>query len=304
MSPVREGKWIEGVTGRAALFSQPVRYTFRPTERQRSLAADAIVRSTLALASHDFFLKFSYGASNGQRMVPRGLIVGANHRGEFLDLLQIPSSEVRVLGTGGPDDTRATLLGSRPQGIDQSVAQNEAVISTTWIGGQQEGALTLTETTVLHDSPSFELIDQVAAATQPIGGVELQLWPLLPTTAARVDGSGQQADLYFPQAGLEEPHLRIDVVGANGVVYLGQDGILTVRSATDQVHLQVTDLTTGEGTSSVQILDPAQLVQDYDVAAVLLIRYDPAFEAREQRIEDLGYRLGLSAGAYALMVRN
>ena len=305
VSPVREGKWIEGVTGRAAIFSQPVRYTFRPVERQRSLVADAIVRSTLAVASHDFFLKFSHGASNGQRTVPRGLIVGANHRGEFLDLLQIPASEVRVLGTAGPDDIRATLLGSRPQGIDQSVLQNEAMVSTTWNGGQPEGAFTLTETTILHgDSPSFELIDQVAAATQPVGVIELQLWPLVPTTAARVDRSGQQADLYFPQAGLEEPKLRIEVVGANGVISLGQDGVLTVRSATDKVHLKVTDLTTGEGTSSVQILDPAQLIQAYDVAAVLLIRYDPAFEVRQRRIEDLGYRLGLAAGAYALMVRN
>jgi hypothetical protein len=183
--------------------------------------------------------------------------------------------------------------------------QNDAVVSTTWNGGQPAGALLLAETTVLHgDSPSFELIDQVAAAAQPVGGVELQLRPLLPTTAARVEQTGQQADLYFPQAGLEEPHLRIEALGPNGIISLGQDGVLTVRSATDRVHLRITDLTTGEGTSSVQVLDPAQLVQAYDVAAVLLIRYDPAFEAREQRIQDLGYRLGLSAGAYALMVRN
>ena len=305
VSPVREGKWIEGVTGRAALFSQPVRYTFRPTERQRSLVADAIVRSTLAVASHDFFLKFSYGASNGQRTVPRGLIVGANHRGEFLDLLQIPASEVRVLGTAGPDDTRATLLGSRPQGFDQRIVQSDAVVSTTWNGGPQEGPLVLAETTVVRgDSPSFELIDQVAATALPVGGVELQLWPLLPTTAARIDQTGRHADLYFPRAGLDEPHLRIEALGPNDVISLGSDGALTVRSATDRVHLRVTDLTTGEGTSGVQVLDPAQLIQAYDVAAVVLIRYDPAFEARERRIEDLGYRLGLSAGAYALMVRN
>jgi hypothetical protein len=105
-------------------------------------------------------------------------------------------------------------------------------------------------------------------------------------------------------AGLEEPHLRIEVVGGNGVIRLGQDGTLTVHSGTAQVHLKVTDLTTGEGTSGVQVLDPAQLIDAYDVAAVVLVRYDPAFAAREQRMEDLGYRLGMSTGAYALMVRN
>jgi hypothetical protein len=122
--------------------------------------------------------------------------------------------------------------------------------------------------------------------------------------AATIGGSGQQADLYFPQAGLEEPHLRIEVVGGNGVISLGEDGVLTVRSTTDRVHLAVTDLTAGAGASSPQILDPAQLIGAYDVAAVLLVRYDPSFETRQRRIEDLGYRLGLSTGAYALMVRD
>lgn len=303
VSPVREGKWIEGVTGHAAVFSQPVRYTFRPTERQRSLVADAIVKSTFAVASGDFFLKFSQGASNGEQTVPRGLIVGANHRGEFLDLLQIPASGVRVIGPAGPDDTLATLSGSRPQGVVQGIVQDEAVVSTTWTGGR-DGSFSFTETTILQgDAPTFELIDQVVAA-QPISIVEVRVRPLVPTTAAGVDRSGQWADLYFPMAGLEEPHLRIEVVGGNGVIGLGQDGALTVRSATGRVHLKVTDLTTGARTSSVQILDPAQLIQEYDVAAVVLVRYDPAFGARQQRIEDLGYSLALSAGAYALMVRN
>jgi hypothetical protein len=304
VSNVREGKWIEGVTGQAAVFSQPVRYTFRPNERQRSLVSDAIVKSTFALASHDFFLKFSHGASNGKQMVPRGLIVGTNHRGEFLDLLQIPASHVRVIGPAGPDATRATLLGSLPLLREQSVIGNQAVVRTTWKNDQPQSALQLTETTILHSaSASFEVIEQVAAE-QPVGGVELQLWPQLRTTAARVERDGQHAALTFPTTGLEQPHVRIAVVGGNGVISLGQDGVLTVRSATDRVHVEVTDLTPGQGTSNLQILDPAQLIDMYDVAAVLLIRYDPAFETRESRMEDLGYRLGLSAGAYALMVRN
>jgi hypothetical protein len=237
-------------------------------------------------------------------MVPRGLIVGANHRGEFLDLLQMPASHVRVIGAAGADATRATLLGSLPQLMEQSVVGNEAVVRTTWKNDEPHSALLLTETTALHGaSPTFELIEQVTAE-QPVGGVEVQLWPQLGTTSARVERDGQQADLYFPTTGLEEPHVRIAVVGGNGVISLGQDGILTVRSATDQVHMEITDLTPGEGTSNVQILDPAQLIEAYDVAAVLLIRYDPAFESRESRMEDLGYRLGLSAGAYALMMRD
>ncbi|MDQ4041408.1 MAG: hypothetical protein M3141_06620, partial [Actinomycetota bacterium] len=47
LADVREGKWIEGLTGRPALFSQSVRYAFRSDEWQRSTDADALLRSTL-----------------------------------------------------------------------------------------------------------------------------------------------------------------------------------------------------------------------------------------------------------------
>ena len=305
VAPVREGKWIEGVTGHPAVFSQPVRYTFRPIERERSLVADAIVRSTFAVASQGFFLKYSHGAPDAGRTVPRGMIVGANHRGEFLDLLQIPASAVRVIGTTSVDDTRATLLASRPVRMHQTVAENDATVSTTWNGTRHAGAgLSLNETTILHsEARTFELIEEVRAR-QPIGGVELQLWPLLPATASLIESNGQAADLYFPAVGLEEPHLRIEVLDRNGVITLGDDGRLTVRSVTDQVHLKVAALTTGEGGPDVQVLDPARLVDAYDVGAVLLVRYDPAFAARERRMEDLGFRMGMAAGAYALMVRD
>lgn len=304
VTPVREGKWIEGVTGHAAVFSQPVRYTFRPLERQRSLVAETIVKSTLALTSNDFFLKFSYGASDGQEIVPRGLVVGANHRGEFMDLVQVPASEVRVFGTGGSGDSWATLINARPVATNQSLTADEAGITTVWKGNELHGPLTLTETTVLRaDSGGFELIEQ-ATAEQPFGGIEVQLRPLRLAASSTITSDGQAADLYFPLTGLEEPHLRIEVVGGNGLISQGDDGRLTARSATDRVHLRVTALTAGEGTSPVQILDPAQLIDLYNVAAVLLVQWDPAFAAREQRMEALGYRLGLSAGAYALMVRN
>jgi len=304
VTPVREGKWIEGVTGHAAVFSQPVRYTFRPLERQRSLVAETIVKSTFALAGHDFFLKYAYGSSGGQEMVPRGLVVGANHRGEFLDLLQVPASEVRVFGAGGPDDLWATLINALPVGRGQGLTSTEATVSTAWEGNELHGPLALTETTVLRGSSGgFELIEQVTAS-QPFGGIELQLKPLRLAAALNITSDGQAADLYFPVTGLEQPHLRVDVVGGNGFIALEADGRLMVRSATDRVHLRVTALTAGEGTSPLQILDPAQLIDAYDVAAVLLVQWDPAFMAREQRMEALGYRLGLSAGAYALMVRD
>ena len=304
VAPVREGKWIEGVTGQAAVFSQPVRYTFRASERERSLVADSIVKSTMALASHEFFLKFSQGASDGKETVPRGLIIGANHRGEFLDLLRIPASQIRVLDAAGSDITSATLNDFHAVALDDGVTGDEAFVTTGWTRGAGEGAMRLNETTLVDGAThTFELIEEVAGK-QPIGGIELRLWPLVGTAAASIDSTGAGADLHFRQVGLEEPHLRIDVIGGSGLLALGPDGVLVVRSETNQVHLKVTALTVGEGTADVQVLDPAKLIQTYDVAAVVLVKYDPSFETRMRRMEDLGYRQALDAGAYALLVHD
>ena len=59
LAPVREAKWLEGLTGRATLFSGSIRYSFRPAEWQRSLAADALLRGNGALVNSYFVARFA-----------------------------------------------------------------------------------------------------------------------------------------------------------------------------------------------------------------------------------------------------
>src|SRR4029079_14947308 len=54
----RTGKWIEGLTGHDALFTNEVRFSFRPEEWDRSVAADALLRSTTALTNGLLDVKF------------------------------------------------------------------------------------------------------------------------------------------------------------------------------------------------------------------------------------------------------
>src|SRR5207245_3560216 len=117
--PVREAKWIEGLTGRATLFSNAIRYSFRPDEWQRSLAADTLTGSSGALVNEFFFARFADpGSSKHDR---QGLIIGANHGGEFVDLLSMAPSHAQLLAPGGnsplatlsnmtPDDDTASLI--------------------------------------------------------------------------------------------------------------------------------------------------------------------------------------------------
>ena len=90
LTDVREGKWIEGLTGHPALFTQPVRYAFRPAEWQRSTDADALLRSTLTLTSGYVIGPVRRRSRVGSRAVPSALLLRPNHGGEFVDLLRLP----------------------------------------------------------------------------------------------------------------------------------------------------------------------------------------------------------------------
>ena len=69
------------------------------------------------------------------------------------------------------------------------------------------------------------------------------------------------------------------------------------------MRLLITDLTAVDsGTSSLQWLDPAELIGRYDVEAVLLAR-DPSLDARQARMEALGFRQIEDFSSYLLLVR-
>src|SRR5690606_28848303 len=88
----RDAKWIEGLTGVDALFKNQTRYSFRRHEWERSVAADAMVRSTTAMVNGLVSAKYMQGAPGRNEAIPRELLVGANHRGEWVDLLRLPEA--------------------------------------------------------------------------------------------------------------------------------------------------------------------------------------------------------------------
>ncbi len=98
LSTVSVGKWVEGTTGRPALFFMPNRYIFRPIERERALAADVVLRSSLVVTNGQLLLRYTEFA-NGQPSHPW---IAINHRGEYLDLMQLSPFETIITGEGLP----------------------------------------------------------------------------------------------------------------------------------------------------------------------------------------------------------
>ena len=135
LAPVREGKWIEGLSGRAALFSSAVRYSFRPDEWRRSLAADTLLRSGGALVNGYFFVRLTDDVADAA--VPRGMAIGVNHGGEYLDLLRIAPAETRIFDARRGDPGHA----AEPPG-EGRIATGDglaASVISSW-SGERQGA--------------------------------------------------------------------------------------------------------------------------------------------------------------------
>lgn len=297
LAPVREGKWIEGLSGRPALFSSAVRYSFRPDEWRRSLAADAVLRSGGALVNAYFFVRLTDDVADAA--VPRGMAIGVNHGGEYLDLLGIAPAETRILDAAGA--TLATLPNLPGEARTASSDGLAASVTSSWSGERHGAPVSFREVVSLqNDASTLEI--RASAAAPADAAFDLVLRP----TAQPVTGlslTGNLAELTFAVAGSGEPGLRVLLEGTGATLEGLADGGLRVRSPGGPVRLLVTDLTGASSpTVGAGFLEPGNLVTAYDIGAVLLVR-DTAFESRRIRLVALGFHLRQIFGPYGVMVR-
>ncbi len=296
LAPVREGKWIEGLSGHPALFSSAVRYSFRPEEWRRSLAADAVLRSHGALANEFFFARFTDGTASAN--VPRTLVVGINHGGEYLDLLKLAAAGTRLLGTDGLT-TLATLPNLAPEARNVTSDGIAASVASSWSAERQGVPVTFRQIVeVRNGSSTLEIRASAATATPAAFDLELTSGQLPVTGVAMIDG---MAELTFAVAGSSAPRVRVVLSGESATLQPLADGGLRIRSAGGPIRLLITDLTGADSpTIGAQFLDPAQLLSAYQVGAILLVR-DPAFDDRRTRLEALGFEVVQSFGPYTVM---
>jgi hypothetical protein len=303
LAPVREAKWIEGLTGRTTLFSQSVRYAFRPGEWERSIAAEALLRSTSAITNEFFFIKYQDLAGGPGLAVPRNAVIAANHGGEFVDLLQISDLGTRVMASDPARSTLATLLNLQPHAVSRIATAEQVAIETNWIGERRGGQVSLTQAaTLTRNSQTFDLILEAQTAT-PVGGLQLDLQsaPGIGMTSVKI--VGQEATVYFSRRGLVEPGLRLSVVDGAGTLTRMEADMLHVEGSGSRLHVQVTVLTAGEPFSSLRMLYPPDLIKQYHIGAVLLDLSDPAFASRERRLAAIGFHAEPGDGPYGLMFR-
>lgn len=298
LAPVREAKWIEGLTGRPALFTSQVRYAFRPIEWERGLAASALLRGNLSLANEAFFLTMTDGAPTDAGAQARSIIISANHGGEYLDLLRLVPASMAIVAADGSAVASLPALGAR--GIETTTAPDRLTTTTHWAGTRAGSPVDLTQVLAIARGTTWFDLDLHADTSLPIGGLVMELRPPTGVALTRVDAANGAAELTFARYGRDQPRLLLEV--SRGTITWAPSGGLLITASGADLSLRVTDLTAGGASTSLRLLDPRQLIADYDVGAAVL-RRDPAYEDRRRRLESLGFHVAHVDGPYVVMVR-
>jgi hypothetical protein len=179
-------------------------------------------------------------------------------------------------------------------------ASSELRVVTAFSGERLATPVTIRQTLVLQQDSSVLDLQVQAETSLPIGGIEFEIQPSSALPEREIAIVGQEAVMTFSRLGASRPQLRVALIGGTGRLERTPDGALAVRSPEAGVRLLITNLTAAPSpTVRLAWLEPDVLIDRYHVEAILLTR-DPALDARQARVEALGFRQAADFGTYLL----
>lgn len=292
----REGKWVEGLTGEEALFAGPVRYSFRPSEWERSLAATSVIRSTTAVVNGAWLGMFSANADAGRELVPVELLLAMNHDGEYLDVARLPDTEAYVVRDGR---LFATLANLEPVDVERIADDHRVAVRTTWTGLREGVTVNWVREVSLEAGSEALVVRDSVSANVPLDGIVVSLRPEGQYRLQSAHTDAASASLRFASAGRRPPLLLVSSpTGAD----FASTGAHVVATGGTEMTLHLTAATAGDAIGNLSLLYPPQIVEDYGVGAAV-VNSGPAMEERVDRLRALGFTRELHAGGYLLMIR-
>lgn len=298
VADTREAKWIEGLTGRATLFSQAVRYAFRPGEWQRSVEADALLRSSETMTTGLVAAQFTDVVGPGAGASTTGLTLRFNHGGEMVDLLQVAPDATTLTGRSGTAVNVADLV---PAGILRGVGDHSIRLVTRWSETAGDTVLYSQTVNAWADGSSLRITQR---ATGGVVSTDFGVMPGLALSSLEIDSADGSAVACFTQLGSSEPCIRILAVQADAELAAVGAGIQVRTTLSERLDILVTALTAGEPAVGLQLLEPARIAEARQVGAALLYAADPASGSRARRLEAIGFTEGPSFGPYRVLVRD
>jgi hypothetical protein len=297
VTTVAVGKWFEGVTGRPALFWMPNRYSFRPVERERSLAADVILRSSFSASDGQFFLRYT-GLSND---VPTSPWIGINHLGEYIDLLTVLPSRFEVVSNDG---TTTSLSSLQASSMHTSKDDEAAYVEETFAGEPAGDQMVVSQRALFSQESTTLSFTYDVGTDQPIEELRLTLHPLLGQTPTAMIPVPDGMDFEFPEAANVQPRISIRVPSDGTTSVTAGDGgdIEIVSRGSTTLSFDVSFEPNAPAINDTGFFYPAKLVDQYSIDSAIL-ENDDAFPQRMVRLEALGFEpLGL-AGDYVVLTR-
>ena len=295
----RMGKWFEGITGRPALFAMPNRYAFRSVEFERSIAADALLRSTFSASDGQFFLRYT-SLKDG---VPSSLWIAINHFGEYVDLLELSPTGFEIVREG---EAAITLDDLQPQDLDTVIDGDVVYVEGSHAGVLDGGPLLVSQQVAMSQSGNSMTFTYQISSEARFDEVHIRINPLAmlgraPTDASRVEDG---VELAFPEMARNQPRLRILSTGKHSQVVADEDGMIEIVSLGSRtVQFEVAFGRSAPPINEPIILNPSDLVDEYRIGAALLAD-DGTLGPRQARLEALGFEFSKEVGDYVLLVRN
>lgn len=291
------GKWIEGLTGIETVFSIPTRFSFRENELARSVVADTVIRSRMAMTNGTVSAKYieSAPAANGE--VPREVVITANHDGEWADLLRLRDSDTFLLLIDG-----TTLRHRDLQAVSVERIETEDVVqvTTAWTSAPGTHLVNWVRTvSIAKDTNVVDVVDEVQSPT-PVQQIIVGFGPFSGGELGRTDVAPGTTLFTFPRLGERQPLMEVRLPEGGMVTTMGSR-FAVVASETTRLHTQFAAQTASRPIHELALLYPPELLAEYNVGAVLLEK-GTAYPERLKRMEALGFRPEIEAGQYVLLV--
>ena len=152
-------------------------------------------------------------------------------------------------------------------------------------------------------SKSVDIFDEVTSSL-PITALEAEVRPILKEAAPATLLHENSAEFVFPKLGKTRPKLEVSAPDQTVAMEAGAANSIVVRTAKSaRLQLQLSAPEPGEPVCGLGLLMPDQLVEEYSVGGVLLVR-DSTLDARMKRLSALGFRKRLELDHYVVMARD
>jgi hypothetical protein len=296
LGTVSVGKWVEGISGRNALFYMPNRYIFRSAEQERAFSADIIMRSTLGVTNGQILLRYTQ-QSDGSPTLPW---LAINHRGEYLDLMQIAPFETVITGNGLPNTRLTALTIERFETYSDDFSLGTETTYAGFVGSER---VTIVQNLNLSAADAT-LVAEYEITSASALDLRVLVAPIAGQRTTSVDEFEDGIAVAFVERASASPTITVKPV-ASGKIEVGDPskGEVIVRNAGAK-HLAFAVSFEPETQPFAQkgVFWPEDLIDDYQVGAVYLPD-GQSLSARMARMEAHGFDFRSRAGGFILMVK-